>query len=178
MSVMPCRIARGLALSVLSLALAAPLAAQAPGRWGCTADSLSGFNCARYYDGTVTLASELKGANNTVQQTFRVTATVTGGRVSCHVQGSDAGDFSGPGALAVTHGATQTAGGAYDISIWCPESEGQPVRRRSSPVIQIQHQQATDYATLAGRDAHEHPDADAANNLSGTETITWQLRRP
>ena len=27
------------------------------------------------------------------------------------------------------------------------------------------------------QDSHEHPDADAANGVSGTETITWSLRR-
>ena len=156
--------------------LASPLAAQAPGRWGCRVDSLSGFNCAQYYDGTVTLTSELKGTN--VQQTFRAVATVSGGRVRCHVTGSEVGDFEGAGMIAVTHASSQTAGGGYEISIWCPEEAGQAPRRGSSPLITIQHQQAADYSTLQGRDAHQHPDTDAANGLSGTETITWTLRRP
>lgn len=171
-------ILRGIMLYALApLALCSPLAAQTENRWACRADSLSGFNCAQYYNGTVTLASELRGSNN-LRQTFRVVATVTGGRVSCQVTGTEVGEFDGPGMLVVAHRATLTVGGGYDISVWCPEEAGQPPRRRSSPGITIVRQQATDYTVLEGRDAHEHPDTDAANGLTGTETITWTLRRP
>ena len=170
-------ILRRVMLSVaVSVALSSPLAAQAEGRWACRADSLSGFNCAHYYNGTVTLASQLTGANT--RQTFRVVATVTGGRVSCQVTGSESGEFSGPGMLVVAHAATLMAGGGYDISVWCPESADSRMRRGTEPLIKVMQQQATDYAVLEGRDAHEHPDTDAANGLSGTETITWALRRP
>jgi len=153
----------------------APLGAQAPGPWGCRVDSLSGYDCAHYYSGTVTIASELKGTN--VNQTLRVTATVTAGRVSCHVQGSEAGDFEAPGMIAVTHEAAQATGGGYSINVYCPESAGQRSHRGDSPTIQVSDQRATDYGRLEGTDRHEHPNADAANGLTGTETITWALRR-
>jgi hypothetical protein len=162
--------------AVVSAALSSPLAAQAEGRWTCRADSLSGFNCAHYYNGTVTLASQLTGTNT--RQTFRVVATVTGGRVSCQVTGTEVGEFSGPGMLVVAHAATLMAGGGYDISVWCPDAADSRMRRGTEPLIKVMRQRAADYTVLEGRDAHEHPDTDAANGLSGTETITWALRRP
>ena len=145
------------------------------GQWACRVDSLSGYNCAGYYSGTVTLTSELRGSD--LHQTLRVVATVTDGRVSCQVSGSEVGEFGGPGMLAVTHEAAQVAGGGYSISVWCPASEGEQPRRGDSAMIEIMRQRAATYATLEGRDAHEHPDADAVNGLSGTETITWSLHR-
>ncbi len=162
---------------VILLALAAlthRLHAQA-GQWTCRADSLSGFNCAGYYSGTVTLVSELRGSD--LRQTLRVVATVTNGRVSCQVSGSEVGEFGGAGMLAVAHEAAQVAGGGYSINVWCPASEGEQPHRGDDPMIVIMRQRAADYAMLEGRDEHEHPDADAVNGLSGTETITWSLRR-
>ena len=47
----------------------------------------------------------------------------------------------------------------------------------NSPLIQVMNQRAADYGTLNGKDSWEHPSADAANGVTGTETITWQLRR-
>ena len=166
-------------VALLTLAtLVSPSAlAQAPGRWGCRADSLSGFNCAGYYSGTVTHVSELRGPSN-FRQTLRVTATVTGGRVTCQVAGSEVGELTAPGMIAVTHESSQTAGGGYSISVWCPTSADDRLHRGTSPFFSITQQRAADYGVLEGRDAHEHPDTDAANGMSGTETITWALRRP
>jgi hypothetical protein len=162
-------------IGVILLTPSSALPAQAPGRWACQADSLAGFNCARYYDGTVTLTAELKGS---VQQSRRVVATVTGGRVTCRVSGSDVEQFEAPGMLAVVHEATQVVGGGYSIDVWCPEEAGDVPRRGTEPQIRIMKQRAANYATLEGKDAHDHPDADAANGITGTETITWVLRRP
>ena len=162
-------------LGVVLVMLSSALHAQAPGGWACRADSLAGFNCAHYYDGTVSLTSELKGS---VQQSRRVVATVTGGRVVCKVSGSDVEEFEAPGMLAVVHEATQVVGGGYGISVWCPEAAGDTPRRGTEPQITIMKQRAANYATLEGKDAHEHPDADAVNGVTGTETITWALRRP
>jgi len=160
----------------MMVVLCSPLTAQAPGRWGCMADSLSGFNCAHYYNGTVSWSSDLRGPG--VNQTMRVVATVTGGRVSCSVAGTDVGEFEGPGMMAVTHEATQTTGGGYSISVWCPEAAGQPPRRRSEPLIKLAQLRTADYTTLEGRDSHDNPDADSTNRITGTETYTWALRRP
>jgi hypothetical protein len=66
--------------------------------------------------------------------------------------------------------------GKYNIKVWCPESAGEHPTRNDSPSIDTYEQQAQDYATLEGKDAHEHPDADLRTG-SGTETIVWQLRR-
>ena len=162
-------------LGVVLVMLSSALHAQAPGGWACRADSLAGFNCAHYYDGTVSLTSELKGS---VQRSRRVVATVTGGRVVCKVSGSDVEEFEAPGMLAVVHEATQVVGGGYGISVWCPEEAGDTPRRGTEPQITIMKQRAANYATLEGKDAHEHPDADAVNGVTGTETITWALRRP
>lgn len=165
----------GFGLLLLLGAAPAALPGQAPGRWGCRVDSLSGYNCAYYYTGTVTLEAELRGAN--LRQTLRVVATVTAGRVSCRVSSSEDGDFEGPGMLVVEHKAGGVAGGEYAINVWCPESAEDRPRRGQSPLIMVPNLRAANYDTLEGRDAHEHPDADSANGLSGTETISWALRR-
>ena len=162
---------------VILLALTAithRLHAQA-GRMECRADSLSGYNCAGYYSGSVTLTSELRGSDFT--QTLRVVATVTDGRVHCQVSDSDIGEFAGAGMLAVTHESGLTRGGGYGINVWCPSSPDEQPGRGDYPIIEIMKQRATDYALLEGRDEHEHADTDPANDVSGTETITWSLRR-
>ena len=161
-------------LALLSLAL--PFSAFAQGNMTCRADSLSGYNCAHYYTGTVSLASELRGPND-LRQTRRITATITAGRVACRVEDSQAGNFEGPGMLAVHHDAAQSAGGPYSINVWCPESAGERPTRGSSATIEIADQRAANYGSIEGRDEHEHPGADSANGLTGRETITWSLRR-
>jgi len=173
---MPIPLGRLVLSSIVSLVLCAPLTAQIPARWAsCRMDSLATWNCAQYYSGTVSLTSELRGTN--IHQAFRVIATVTGGQVRCRVNGTEVGEFEGPGMLAVEPASTENAG-EYRINVWCPEAADRPVRRRDSPLIVITEQRATDYARLQGTDAHEHPDTDAANGVSGTETIAWELRRP
>ena len=153
----------------------ASLAAQAPAAWSaCRTDSLATCNCAQYYSGTVSLTSQLK--NGDVTETLSIVATVTGGRVVCRVQDSEAGEFEGPGMLVVEHDNNTNAGG-YDISVWCPEAEGERPTREDYPVIQVMKQRATDYGTLEGRDEHAHPSEDAVNRVTGKETITWRLRR-
>lgn len=168
------RVARIVFLSVMSPALGAALQAQAAGQWACRADSLAGFNCAHYYSGTVTLTSELTGS---VHQTKKVVATVSGGRVTCRVSGSEVTEFEGPGMVAVAHEATLVVGGGYSISIWCPEEAGARPNRRDEPQIKIEGRQAATYATLEGKDSYENPEADAANGIAGTVTVTWTLRR-
>ena len=149
--------------------------AQAQGAWsGCKADSLSIWNCAQYYSGTVTYTSELKGAD--LHETLTVVATVTAGRATCQLKGSEVGEFEGPGMVVVEHGSTQNSG-EFKINVWCPETEGERPTRGDSPLIQVMNQRAADYGTLNGKDSWEHPSADAANGITGTETISWQLRR-
>jgi hypothetical protein len=170
---------RHAALVLLPLVLVqgpAHLRAQASGPWsGCKADSLSNWNCAHYYSGTVSYSSELKTADGTENRS--ITATVAAGKVTCKVKSPDGPAFEGPGMLVAEHASTGTAGGKYTIKAWCPESPGARPTRGASPSIDTYEQQAADYATLEGKDAHEHPDADPANGVSGTETIAWQLRR-
>jgi hypothetical protein len=167
---------RRLVLLLLPLALIpSVLPAQGSAAWsGCKTDSLSNYNCAQYYSGTVSLTSELKSANGT--ETRSVVATVTAGRVTCRVKEPDAPEFEAPGMLAVEHGSNMNSG-TFKISVWCPQAAGERSTRRDSPSIETYDQRAADYATLDGKDAHEHPDTDAANGVSGTETITWRLRR-
>lgn len=173
---MPIPLGRLLLPAIVPFAFCAPLTAQVPARWAsCRMDSLATWNCAQYYSGTVTLTSELRGTN--IRQSFRVVATITGGQVRCLVNGTEAGEYEGAGMLTVEPASTEIAG-EYRINVWCPEEAGRPVRRRDSPLIVITEQRAADYTRLEGTDAHEHPDADAANGLSGTETIAWELRRP
>ena len=168
--------ARRLVLLVLPLALTpSVLPAQGSAAWsGCRADSLSIYNCAHYYSGTVSLTSELKSANGT--ETSSIIATVAAGRVTCRVKPSDSPEFEAPGMLAVEHGSNMNSG-AFKISVWCPAAAGEHVSRRDSPSIETYDQRAADYATLEGRDAHEHPNTDAANGVTGTEVIIWRLRR-
>ena len=170
---MSLRYGRLLTVLLGTLALCPPLAAQA-GTWTCRADSLSGYNCAHYYSGTVTLKAELTGS---VHQTRELVATITGGRVTCKVSGSEVETFQGPGMLAVAHEAANVAGGGYSILVWCPESPDDRPHRGTDAQITIEKQSAANYSTLAGTDAHEHPEADAANGVARTETITWSLKR-
>lgn len=166
---------RSAVLLLVPTLVALPLAAQASGAWsGCKTDSLSTWNCFQYYSGTVTITSELKGGG--VHQTFRAVATITAGRVICKVKDSEVGEFEGPGMLAVEHESTMNSG-RYSIDVWCPAEAGTRPTRRDSPLIQVMKQQAADYGVLSGKDPHEHPSTDAANGLSGTETIEWALRR-
>jgi len=166
-----------LGLLLLALTLQAPpaLRAQAATSWsGCKTDSLSNYNCAQYYSGTVTLSSELKTPNGTEARS--VVATITAGRVACRVKAPEGAAFEGPGMLAAEHAATGNSG-KYVIRVWCPEAAGARPIRGDAPTIDTYDQEAASYAILEGKDAHEHPDADAANGVSGTETITWALRR-
>jgi len=160
----------------LAIVLAcAPVYGQSAVSWsGCKTDSLANYNCASYYSGTVSLVSELKTPNGT--ETRSVTATVTAGRVACRVKDAKGSVFEGAGMLAAEHASTGTSG-KYTVRVWCPEAKGQAVSREDSPAIDTYEQQGGDYATLAGKDTHDHPDADPANGVSGTETVTWQLHR-
>ena len=151
-----------------------PVASQAPGGWSCRTDSLATFNCASYYSGIVSLTSELKGPGFT--QTLSIVATVTAGRVMCKVKDSEVGEYEGPGMLTVPHDNNANAGG-YDINVWCPEAPGERPTRDDYPVIQVMKQRATDFGALEGRDQHDHADVDPANQVTGSETITWRLRR-
>lgn len=157
---------------LLLILLCPPLSAQS---FTCKADSLAGYNCATYYSGTVTLTGELTGS---VHQTAQIVATIKAGAVTCKVSGSEVEAFEGPGMLAVVHEAAQAVGGGYSILVWCPEEAGDKPHRGTDAQITIEGQRAASYATLEGKDAHEHPSADAANGISGTETITWSLKRP
>lgn len=167
---------RRLALLLLPLALIpSVLSAQGSAAWsGCRTDSLSIYNCAQYYSGTVSLTAVLKTASGT--DTSFVIATVTAGRVACRVKATDAPEFEAPGMLAVEHGSNMNSGD-FKISVWCPAAAGERSTRRDSPSIETYDQRAADYATLEGRDAHEHSETDVANGVSGTEVITWRLRR-
>jgi hypothetical protein len=140
----------------------------------CKTDSLSTYNCATYYSGTASLTSQLKTPSGTENRS--VLATVTAGRVVCRVTEADGSAFEGAGMLVAEHGSNMNSG-EYVVRVWCPEATGQRVKRSDSPIMDTYKQQADDYATLAGKDAHEHPDADEANGVSGTETLAWQLRR-
>lgn len=170
------RFIRRLGLLFLPLALGVvPLQAQGSGTWTrCNMDSLSNWNCAQYYSGTVSYNSELKGSD--LHQVRSIVATVIAGGVVCKVKEPDAAEFVGPGMLVVEHGSTANAG-KYRISVWCPKAVGERPSRRDQPMIESYERQATDYNTLSGKDAHEHPDADAANGVTGTETIAWDLKR-
>jgi hypothetical protein len=167
---------RRLAFCLISLPLGATVAqAQAQGAWsGCRADSLSIWNCSQYYTGTVSSSSDLKGTD--LHITMSVVATVTAGKVSCHVKGSEVGEYTGPGMIAVEHSSTENTG-KYIIKVWCPEAEGERVSRDDSPIIEVLDQQAADYRSISGTESYPHPDTDDANGLSGTYTATWQLRR-
>jgi hypothetical protein len=165
----------GLLLLALTLHAPSPLRAQATTSWsGCKTDSLSNFNCAQYYNGTVSLSSELKTPGGT--EVRSVVATITAGRVACRVKGPEGDAFEGPGMVAAEHAGTGNSG-KYVIRVWCPEAAGAHPSRGDAPTIDTYDREAASYAVLEGKDAHEHPDADAANRVTGTETITWGLRR-
>jgi hypothetical protein len=162
-------------LVLLAAVTVAPATATAQTSWSnCRTDQLSNYNCASYYSGTVSLTSQLKGSG--VNEAWSIVATVTAGSVSCTVKQPDMAEYSGPGMLAVEH-STNANSGEYEINVWCPEAEGERVTRDDSPMIVVMDQQSSDYRTLMGRDEHENPSADAVNGLTGTETITWSLRR-
>ena len=168
---------RRLALLVLLVMLcSSSLAAQVLGPWsGCRTDSLSNYNCAQYYSGTVTPDLGPQGRRHSPDEVHHGDRDLGPGDLPG--EGQRGGEFEGPGMLVVEHKAAGTAGGGYAINVWCPESAGERPGRDDYPVIEIMDQEAGDYASLEGKDAHEHPDADSANGISGTETITWALKR-
>ena len=160
---------------VLALQGYIPLRGQAPASWSaCKTDSLSTYNCSSYYSGTVGLTSTLKTPDGS--QSRSVAATITSGRVSCRVRAADGSAFEGAGMLVAEHAEASNAG-KYTVRVWCPETAGQRLTRDDYPAIDTYEQVATSYAVLEGKDSHEHPDADAANGVTGTETITWSLHR-
>ena len=165
---------------VLLLPLAVVLAftpahGQAAGGWsGCKTDALSNYNCATYYSGTVTLTSELKTPRGTESRS--VVATVTAGKVMCRVKDPSGDTFEGAGLLVAEHASTGPSG-SYSVKVWCPREKGQAASRDDAPMIDTYDQEAGDYATLSGKNTHDHPDTDPANGVSGTETVVWQLHR-
>jgi hypothetical protein len=165
---------------VTLVAVAVPLQAQVAGPWSeCRPDSLATWNCARYYEGTVTLAAELKdGAGNVIsRRSITATVGVAGGRVSCRVTTLEVPQFEAPAILVVEHRSAGTVGGAYEIRVWCPEAGGERLTRDDYPVIEILNQRAANYNSFEGLDSYDHPDADEANQLTGTETVSWSLTR-
>lgn len=163
------------ALATLAVLLVpAALSAQISPAWNtCKGDTLSVWNCAHYYSGTVSVTSDVKGAD--FHQTYSVTATITAGRVHCKIKGSEVGEFEGPGMIAVEHKTTMN-GGEYTIDIWCPEEEGQKTDRHREANIKVYPTQAADYAILSGKDENDGG-SDPANGVTGTETVTWSLRK-
>lgn len=162
-------------LAFLTLLAPTALAAQVSTSWSaCKTDSLSTFNCASYYSGTVTLASRLKAPG--VDEQTSVVATVSAGKVTCKASYPDTPEFTAPGMLAVEHDNNANAGG-YEIRVWCPEGPGIAVQRRDSPAIEILNQESRDYRTHEGKESYEHPDADEVNGVTGTVTTTWSLVR-
>ena len=163
-------------IGILALALIlqvhSPVGAQTAPSWSaCKTDKLSNYNCASYYTGTVTLAAELKTPNGVESRS--ITATIVAGRVTCRVKGATEPAFEGAGMLLVEHANTANSG-EYTIRVWCPDAPG---GKPSDLAIDSYERQAASYGVLEGKDQHEHPEADAANGVSGTETITWALRR-
>ena len=166
-------------IGILALALIlqvhSPVGAQTAPSWSaCKTDKLSTYNCASYYTGTVTLAAELKTPNGVESRS--ITATIVAGRVTCRVKGATEPAFEGAGMLLVEHAST-TNSGEYTIRVWCPDAPGEKPSGGDAATIDSYERQAASYGVLEGKDQHEHPEADAANGVSGTETITWALRR-
>jgi len=123
----------------------------------------------------VSLSSQLKTPDGT--NTRSIVATVTGGKVSCKIKDSEAGNYEAAGLLAVEHKVAKAPGGGYEISVWCPDAPGDHLTRSDAPMIQVRDQTAASYGTLEGKDSYPHPETDEANGVSGTETITWSLKR-
>lgn len=153
----------------------APLAAQVSPLWSkCRSDTLSTYNCAQYYSGTVSLTSSLTHAGSTT--TVSITAAVASGRVTCRTMKSGEPPVEAGGMLAVQHDGTLDAGG-YEVLVWCPEGSRARLDRTAAPTIAVRKVEAADYAILSGKDQYEHPDADSVNGVTGTETVSWNLRR-
>src|SRR5689334_15929186 len=127
-------IARSAQLGLLVLALTtlapSPSLAQTASWSGCKTDSLSNYNCAQYYSGTVSLPSELKTPSGTEARS--VVATITAGRVACRVKGPEGAAFDGPGMVAAEHAGTGNSG-QYVIKVWCPEAAGARPSRGDAP---------------------------------------------
>ena len=167
---------RGFTLLLLPALLWQPaLDGQVSADWKrCNMDSLATWNCAMYYSGTVAQTSTLKVSGK--DEVTTVTATIAAGRVTCRVKPAGAPEFEGPGMLVVGHATTENAG-EYDFQVWCPEEAGKRPRRGDYPIMELADLQAADYGKLDGKSTYEHPDADEANGVSGSVTVTWHLVR-
>jgi len=166
---------RLLVWAALAAVSPAGLAAQRAPAWtACKTDSLSTYNCASYYSGTVTMNSTLKATG--VNQFTVVTATVTAGKVSCRLKTEETPEFTAPGMLMVEHDNNQNSGG-YEIKVWCPDEPGKRVTRDDYALIEVMKQESRDYTRLDGQESYEHPDADDVNGVTGTVTTSWHLER-
>ena len=165
---------RRLGLLLLPMLLSqVPVGAQVSPRWSaCRGDTLSTYNCASYYSGTFSTASETKTADATT--TSSVVATLAGGRLTCRIKDSESGDFEAAGMVAVQHEGTGDAG-EYLILIWCPETEGDHPSRHEEPNLQSYKKRAADYATLEGKDSFT--EKDEANGVTQTVNTTWSFKR-
>jgi len=162
-------------LLTLPILMCAPavLPAQGSPAWAaCRTDSLSTFNCASYYNGTVTMNATVKAAG--VDQFTVITATVTAGKVSCRFKTEEIPEFTAPGMVAIEHGSNRDAG-KYKVSVWCPDAPGKRVSRRDQPNIEVYEQEAADYARLQGEDSYDG--GDEVNGVTEKVTTTWRLER-
>ncbi len=170
------RTSRGLTLLLLPALLWRPAEGQGVEAWKrCNMDSLATWNCAMYYSGTVSQVSILKV--NGKEERSTVNATITAGQVACRVTTTGQPDYDAPGMLVVGHATAGNRGGEYDFQVWCGESAGKRAKRGDYPVIELADLQATDYAKLDGKTTYEHPDADEANGVAGSVTVTWHFVR-
>ncbi|HUT60026.1 MAG TPA: hypothetical protein VNA25_19445 [Phycisphaerae bacterium] len=115
---------------------------------------------------------------------------------------TEEGPVSGSGFLVVEKpfASSTDRSGKYLISVWSPSAAtkwsnvpkvdgygpptsgtipAEPASWRGHEADEIIYEHDTeDFSLLAGTETYEHPEADAANHVTGTVTITWNLSMP
>lgn len=143
-------------------------------------------NFSHLYNGTFTWSSTLLGPKTSYSE--HVTVTVKDGVASCNGGATDTfqghttvGSMSGNGLIGVEFLRDDTYRLKYKITVACPTPDFPSAPGRPAELGHYEQtsdeQEASGYGIdLKGSMAYPSPDTDALNGVSGTVSISWDLK--
>lgn len=151
-------------------------------------------NYAHLYTGVVRWNSVLRGPTSST--TIAVQVDVVMGRASCNgsetisdvASGSKRGDITGDGLIAVEFKVDDARRQVYNITVACPSPSWRATE--TDAAIPSRPAQLGDYEQqsydqpaesvgmdLVGSNSYQDGAADPVNNVDGTVTVSWSLKR-